>query len=129
MRNPRLSFLSEVIRKDRIPASLSGDLLAEALLYQPRHVVYHSHYPRIFNSHGANHAESADTFVGSDAVGCGDKSTIAHRAREVFAADRHVHVARVISGVVDTFVQYLDQARLLFKHPEQVAHAFDVVKI
>src|SRR5215213_2762296 len=46
----------------------------------------------------------------------------------MLASDYDVHVARIARRVVNALVQYLDQARLLFKRPEQLAHPLDVDK-
>src|SRR6185295_12878882 len=113
MRNPRLSFLSDVIRKGRNLRELTCGLLAEAMLNQPRHVVYHSHYPCIFYSHRPNNTERADVVVGSDSIRRCDQSAVAHRARGMFASDDDVHVTRIAGSVVNTLVEYFDQARLL----------------
>src|SRR4051794_31180097 len=46
----------------------------------------------------------------------------------MLAADDYVYIARVARRVVNALVEYLDQARLLFKRPEQLAHTLDVDK-
>src|SRR5215207_5820307 len=74
MRCEPLSLLS-VIRKDRYSTC---SLFAQSLLYQSCHVVYHSHYSCIFNSHRTNDAEGADIVVRPDSIRCGDQSAVAH---------------------------------------------------
>ena len=86
IRFDRLSLLSGAIGKDR-NVSMDYDARAplKAMLNQPRHVVYHSHYAGIFNSHRANDADRANAFVGSDAVWCGYQCTVLHRAGGMLA--------------------------------------------
>src|SRR6476469_3037464 len=114
MRCEPLSRLSDVIRKDRF-FGLTCSLFAQSMFNQPRHVVYHSHYPCIFYSHRANDAESAHVIAGSDSIRRSDQSTVAHRSRRMLASDHDVDVARIARRIVNTLIQYLDQARLLFK--------------
>src|SRR5690349_9578565 len=47
----------------------------------------------------------------------------------MLAPDDDVNVARIVCGIVNALVEYLDQPRLLFKGPEQLAHALDVDKV
>src|SRR5689334_1444058 len=96
---------------------------------QPRHVVYHSHYPRIFNSHRTNNAEGADVVVGSDSIWRGDQSAIAHRSCRMLPPDYDVNVARITRRIVNTFIENLDQPRLLFKRSKQLTHALDVDEV
>src|SRR5574338_87170 len=46
----------------------------------------------------------------------------------MLAPDDNMDVAGITGGIVNTLVQYLDQPRLLFKRPEQFAHALDIDK-
>src|ERR1043166_9582893 len=96
---------------------------------QPRHVVYHSHYPRIFNSHRANNAQSADVVVGSDSIRRGDQSAVLHRSCRMLTSDYDVNVTGITLRIVNTFVENLDQPRLLFERSKQLAHAFDVNEV
>src|ERR1051326_3642391 len=112
-----------------ISTDLTRSRFAQSMFNQPRHVVYHSHYPRIFNSHRANNAESADVVVRSDSIRRGDQSAIAHRTCRMLASNYDVNVARKTSRIVNTFVENLDQPRLLFKRSKQLAHALDVNEI
>src|ERR671938_618791 len=101
---------------------LRGGLLSEAMFDQPRHVVYHSHYSRIFNSHWPDHAESTETSILSHLIRRRNQRAATHRARRMLATDYNVYVSRVRVSVVNTFVEYLNQARLLFKHAKQLSH-------
>src|SRR4051794_17004152 len=46
----------------------------------------------------------------------------------MLASDDDMHVAWITRRIVHTLIQYLDQARLLFKGPEELAHPLDVDK-
>jgi len=48
----------------------------QAALYQARHVVYHSHYARILNPHGADNAERAQIFGRTKTVRSRDEGAI-----------------------------------------------------
>src|SRR5690348_8632777 len=98
------------------------------MLYQTRHVVYHSHYPRILDSHRSDNAQCAQASILPHLIWRSDQGTTAHRVGRMFAADDDVHVAGE-RMLVYTLVKNLDQARLLFEHAKQVAHAFDVVEV
>src|SRR5687768_15515703 len=98
------------------------------MFYQPRHVVYHSHYSRIFNSHRPNNAERAHASVLSDLIRRGDQRATTHRVCGMLTSDDYMHVAGV-RMFVNALVENLDQPRLLFKHAEQITHALDVVEV
>src|SRR5215213_5118649 len=99
------------------------------MLYQTRHVVYHSHYPCIFYSHGTNDAERPDIVVRTDSIRRSDQSAIAHRTRGVLAPNHDVHVAGIVRRVVNTLVEDFDEARLLFERLEQIAHSVDIDEV
>src|SRR5690349_10332144 len=46
----------------------------------------------------------------------------------MLAPDDDVHVARITCRIVNALVQYFNQARLLFKRPEQLAHPLEIDK-
>ena len=62
IRFPAFFILSDAIRRGEksLHRRSRRSLLAQAMLNQPRHVVYHSHYSGIFNSHRADNTKSAE---------------------------------------------------------------------
>src|SRR5829696_6765606 len=130
MRCEPLSRLSDVIRKDRnLYYGSTCSLFAQAMLNQSRHVVYHSHYPRIFYSHRTNYTESADIIVRSHSIRRGDQRAVTHRTCQMLPTNYHVYIAGVSCGIVNAFVENLDQPRLLFEGLEQIAHALNINKV
>jgi len=80
IRFPRFSSLSDAIRRaEKLTESLSRCcLLTQAMLNQPRHVVYHSHYSGIFNSHRTHHAERPYCFTRSSPIRRCNQGTVLH---------------------------------------------------
>src|SRR5687767_9112286 len=58
--------------------SMGSCVLRQRTLDQSRHVVYHSHHTRIFDSHGAYDTESSGSLTFSDPVRRSNQSTVSH---------------------------------------------------
>src|SRR4029079_4459614 len=98
------------------------------MLNQPRHVVYHSHYAGIFNSHGSDNPNCSHSVVRSEVIRCRNQRTISHRACAMLATDHNVYVVKA-AVVRHTLVENLDQTGLFLKGPEKMTHSFDIHKV
>src|SRR5260370_16884122 len=97
-------------------------MLPEAMLNQPRHVVYHSHNPSIFDSHGSDHAERPHVFVGANPIGSGDQRAISHGSGRMLSSDYNMYVTQITMRILgDAFIYNLNHTSLLFNIPKQTS--------